>query len=167
MNHPVTHCLAERTYNLNQASRRYDLAHPERRKEQHRHFVVTHRDKVNADMRAYNAKHPEKLRQYRLATNKERTRKLKIAALTLVAKGKPIACEECGCDELVLLQINHIKGGGGREFRNLKSKNVAREVVMKRRDISDLNILCVLCNWAHYIKLKYGVSRHTIKWNKH
>jgi hypothetical protein len=93
-------------------------------------------------------------------------KRMRTAALNLLARGKPIVCESCGCDVFEFLQINHVNGGGSAEYRARRGRRITTEIVRGRRAIDDLNILCALCNWAYFFQLKYGTSSYTITWNK-
>ena len=95
--------------------------------------------------------------------NKYFYNKRKLKALKIVGKGI-IKCTNCGCDDIRILEINHINGGGYKEYKEKRKYHGSRssflvnEIVMGRRKIDDLNILCHVCNHAYYIKLKYGID---------
>lgn len=88
--------------------------------------------------------------------------KRKLKALNIVGKGNLI-CSNCGCKDVRILEINHINGGGYKEYKNIRNKSsrtaiLTNEIVMGRRTIDDLNILCHVCNHAYFVKLKYGIE---------
>lgn len=69
-----------------------------------------------------------------------------------------IKCENCGCDDESLIEINHINGGGTKEIRSGYSYVFA--IIKGRRKVDDLNLLCKLCNTLHYIDMKYGREKY-------
>ncbi len=76
-------------------------------------------------------------------------------ALEIVGQGR-LKCRNCSCTNFDLLEINHIRGGGGKEFRRKGNTTFYRDIAAKRRRTSDLNILCKLCNTLYYLNKRYG-----------
>jgi hypothetical protein len=65
-----------------------------------------------------------------------------------------------------LLEINHKNGGGGKEMSNgHNSMSFYRDIIALRRQVSDLEILCRVCNAKHYLESKYGKLPIEVKWN--
>ncbi len=85
-------------------------------------------------------------------------------ALEIVGRGK-LVCKNCGCDKIKLLEINHIHGGGRKEFSKRGNSLFYLDIIAKRRKIVDLNILCRLCNWLHYLQQKYGKLSYKISFS--
>lgn len=119
----------------------------------------------------YNQKHPERIEKYkeyhkkhskeRGKINRERVKKV---VFNLISNNNPI-CNNCGCDDVRLLEINHIVGGGNKELQNGKRTNVFMwDIYMGRRETMDLNLLCRACNALHYLELKYGKLPMKILW---
>jgi hypothetical protein len=79
--------------------------------------------------------------------------KLKIKTLEIVGKGK-VECCNCGCKDIRILEINHIYGLPDKSDR----KNLYTRIRKGERKTEDLNILCMLCNIAYYIKLNTGLE---------
>jgi hypothetical protein len=52
-------------------------------------------------------------------------------------------CRKCGCNDVRVLQVNHIGGGGIKELRTRISK-MRGEILRGER--KDLDILCSNCN---------------------
>lgn len=113
-----------------------------------------HKPNVPA-LKAWRAKNPgyatEKSRQYRQI------------ALRVIGGGV-VACAECGCDDERLLEINHKDGGGGKEMRAKTSHKFYRDIARLIRPCGDLNLLCRVCNAAHYLESKYGELPFLIVW---
>jgi hypothetical protein len=83
--------------------------------------------------------------------------RLRIGALQTVSQLQVPHCANCGCDFLPLLQINHKNGGGRREKQQYVTNRIFYRAIIKgRRQITDLNVLCDVCNAVHYAQLKYG-----------
>lgn len=53
-------------------------------------------------------------------------------------------CAECGITDMRILQINHLNGGGGKEFVGYGSsgKNFYNAILRGERTTDDLNVLC-------------------------
>lgn len=89
-------------------------------------------------------------------------RRRRLETLRIVGRGK-IECCKCGCDNIALLTINHINGGGTRE-RVMKGNHLQEDVRCGRRPIDDLNLLCAPCNWLDHYERKFGQTGHAITW---
>lgn len=99
----------------------------------------------------------------RAKKNRELIRKV---ILNIISNNNPV-CENCGCDSLPLLEINHKNGGGTKEVRSGKSTNqFYLDIYKGRRNTDDLNLLCKVCNSLHYLELKNGKLPYTITWSK-
>lgn len=90
----------------------------------------------------------------------QRYRTLALAKLAKLWETK-VVCIRCGCDHLLLLQVNHRNGRG----RSEASAKLWRKVI-KLSDADAKNqfdIRCFLCNWAYYVQMKYRCS-YQIAW---
>ena len=54
-------------------------------------------------------------------------------------------CEKCGNEDTRVLQVNHLRGGGGKEWQS-NHRQLYKAIVEGSRCTNDLNILCVNCN---------------------
>lgn len=122
----------------------------------------------------YLKKHPERTQglkewikkpENKKRHSKEWNERLHIGVLRIISKNLHPKCINCGCDDIRLLEINHKKGGGTKEFETGK---YAREFYWKifklERPVDDLEVLCRVCNALHYVKLKYGKLPFVVKW---
>jgi hypothetical protein len=73
-------------------------------------------------------------------------------------------CANCGCDEFNLLEINHINGGGRVAAKVRQSRQLYRDIVSNRVELSDYNVLCRVCNALHYVQDILGVKGHKVTW---
>ena len=105
---------------------------------------------------------PEKVKK---SMDKWRKR-LRQSVFFLVAKGNPIECVNCGCNNQNLLEINHIDGGGNKEIKLKGIMQFYMEIRNLKRDTTDLEIRCRVCNSLHYLELKYGKLPFKIIWKK-
>lgn len=101
-----------------------------------------HRDKRLARQLRYQ-------REYYWGLRKELVRKL---------GGK---CVVCGITDIRVLQVNHLNGGGKKEFRNSHNKDYTtflRDVVRGVRGIEDLDLRCA----NHNVLYEYEVGRRVL-----
>ena len=84
--------------------------------------------------------------------------------IRLLQKINPeLKCENCGCDVISILEINHIFGGGVKELS--KDYSAFRTAIMKgTRQTDDLELTCRVCNNLRYVKSK-GINNHKVIWN--
>ena len=78
-------------------------------------------------------------------------------------------CVICGCDDVRALEVNHIRGGGGRESRSRGRAGSALlygMILNGTRSTADLNVLCRPCNQVDYILRKHPnlSGRWLIRW---
>lgn len=107
---------------------------------------------------------PEKERMYQ----KRHRDKIRLAAMEVVGRGR-LECSNCGCNNILLLEINHLNGGGAKELRHGNPYRFYADLAQGRRPTDDLNLLCRMCNALHTVRLKYpeiGV-RFEILWRPH
>lgn len=108
------------------------------------------------NMARYRKNHP-KYREKENLEGRKRTLEFKKQAMIKIANG--IICSGgCGCNDLRILEINHI---GGRSYDERSSLNPNRGDAFYKAIISGeytkpLSILCRVCNAAEYVKRKYG-----------
>ena len=93
--------------------------------------------------------------------SKEYMKELRRKVIDLI--GGPI-CAECGCDEFRILEINHIEGGGTREHKEKRYKKMLCDIVYGRVDAKKYNVLCRVCNAAHYVSSLLGIPGHRVIW---
>ena len=55
--------------------------------------------------------------------------------------------------------------GGGKEIKE-KGAKYYWEIIQGKREITDLELVCKVCNAKHYLELKYGKQPFQIKWIK-
>jgi hypothetical protein len=107
-------------------------------------------------------KHIANSRRYRL-TEEGRTqvkrwpRELRRRAMAVITAGGPLVCRNCSCDILDVLEIHHKNGDGRPDHPRLYSR-----IINSKRAVSDLGILCKICNFAEFIQRKFGLSGFNI-----
>lgn len=94
--------------------------------------------------REYSRKYQQNLREKNPKRKRqlwhEHYERLKASAFTKLG-GK---CVKCGIDDVRVLQIDHINGGGTRESKLRGNLFAYRRVI---NGDSDLQLLCANCNW--------------------
>lgn len=134
--------------------------------------MIDARDKIEYTKR-YMELHPERkerLSEWGKKHAREHSQKthmdLRRKVFAIVSKSTHPKCENCGCDDIRLLEVNHKNGGGNEEWKSGRnSMTIYRNIVMLRRTVEDLNILCRVCNAKHYLESKYGALPFEVKWN--
>lgn len=107
-------------------------------------------------------KNPDKRRQFHLGYR----RQSRIQALKTVGHGI-IECTGCGCIDTRIIEINHMNGGGAQEAKKRRDQlRFYLDIISGKRQIEDLNLLCKVCNIAHYVQLKYGIKSFEIIYNR-
>jgi hypothetical protein len=91
----------------------------------------------------------------------------KVRMLALLKVGNK--CAVCGCDDVELLEINHVNGGGKKEVREMFGGIVAsfyRAILNGERSTKGLNVLCVLHNQLDRVeRIKPGTeTKYRISW---
>ena len=122
-----------------------------RRKEYHRKY-----------MKMYMQKYRDRCRQEgKIYWNKAYDRELKVKVMEVL--GGPI-CAECGCSDKRILEINHVNGGGNKECNNSSTdrRKIFRKIVAGKISRKNYNILCRVCNAAHYVRKILGIKGHRI-----
>lgn len=107
-------------------------------------------------MRNKRKNEPEKVRQA------DRNYALKLRQRVLDFYGK--SCENCGCSVEEILELNHINGGGRSEARLIGTKSLYRKA-LKLEERTNYNLLCRVCNAAHYVGDLLGIKGHSITWS--
>lgn len=67
-------------------------------------------------------------------------------------------------DEVSLLEINHINGGGRAMAKTRQNRPLYRDIAKGRVELSEYNVLCRVCNALHYIQSILGVKGHRVTW---
>ncbi len=73
-------------------------------------------------------------------------------------------CCNCGCDDFSVLEINHINGGGRKALKGKQNRQLYRDIVNDKADLSEYNVLCRICNALHYVQEILRVSGHQVLW---
>ena len=104
-------------------SKEYRKRNAERIRKRKKEYYQSHREQATAQVRQWRAK-------------------LRSEVIEFLG-GK---CTKCGFDDPRALQIDHIHGGGHRDYRSHKNQYDFYKVILEKRR-SDLQLLCANCNW--------------------
>lgn len=113
------------------------------------------------------AKYQDIHRDHRNALQRKRDKKKRRKVLDIVFTARfkvlkvisndNLSCAQCGCNDIRLLEINHINGGGSKETdKGRKNSYFWNNILSGKRKTDDLEILCRVCNARHYLESKYG-----------
>jgi len=145
-------------------SRQYYQTHKEKKIEYSRQYYQTHKEKCRERHNEYGQKyrqiHGEKLSEYA----RKRLEQVRWKIINLLGN----KCVKCGFPDLRALQIDHVHGGGRREWREFNGcMKYFRHILEKIKDGSkDYQLLCANCNLIkkyenHEVRRKHeGVDKH-------
>jgi hypothetical protein len=92
---------------------------------------------------------------------RDKTRDWRIRVLKILGN----KCSNCGCDDLRMLEINHLKiGKSGRPKLHGGSSGFYLKILDGRIPKEDLDVRCRVCNALHYCQKKFGDSSHKVIW---
>lgn len=77
---------------------------------------------------------------YNRAYHKAQSKVLRVAVLVLLGN----RCVQCGFSDSRALQVDHIRGGGGKERAKLFSRGIYWRIL---RGARGYQLLCANCNW--------------------
>ena len=81
-----------------------------------------------------------------------------------VLSGPKICCENCGCDVISVLEVNHINGGGS--LRKESGVRLWRLVItLAERAKEFFNVRCKICNQLEYVERCFAVRGYKIIWS--
>lgn len=80
----------------------------------------------------------------------------KLRALQIISGLQTPECNNCGCANIIILEVNHKNGGGRRE--NKRGLALYREIIAGRRKTKDLNVLCRVCNAKDDVERRFGLQ---------
>ena len=73
-------------------------------------------------------------------------------------------CSNCGCSDFSVLEINHINGGGRKALKIKQNRQLYRDIVNDKVELSEYNVLCRICNALHYVQEILGIKGHQVSW---
>lgn len=88
----------------------------------------------------------------------------RLRAKVIAHLGGP-ACWECGCRVESILEINHRRGGGRKQTSTMPlRRTMYRSILNGILKKDDYDILCRVCNAAHYVRNILGITGHQVTW---
>ncbi|MBA3785875.1 MAG: hypothetical protein H0X15_10130 [Acidobacteria bacterium] len=58
-------------------------------------------------------------------------------------------CSNCGYNDFSVLEINHIYGGGRKALKVRQNRQLYRDIMNDKVELSEYNVLCRICNALH------------------
>ena len=126
---------------LNQYHREYYQANREQLLQNKREEYKNNKEEIKQKTSAYRQAHPEMVR---LADAKHRI-KLKTEVLSYYSNGKP-KCANCGIDDMDVLTVYHIDGGGGKLRATGKEWSALHRWLKSNKYPNGYQILCANCH---------------------
>jgi len=87
-----------------------------------------------------------------VASSKKYRDRLRSAALAFLG-GK---CVKCGFSDERALQIDHINGGGRKEFLEIHAHGIHKKILETPGSLSEYQLLCANCNWIKRVENHEG-----------
>jgi hypothetical protein len=140
----------------------YKEKNKEKIKKQNREYYLKNKKRIDKYREKWVKEHPELQKK----TKKKSREKVRVAVLKMIAKSEHPVCENCGCDDIRLLEINHINGGGYQDTKGCRGSRFYQKIYKKQRPTDDLNVLCRVCNAEHAMELRYGKLPYKIIYQK-
>ncbi len=125
----------------------------EKHREQMREYMIAWR-KRRKESDSYNEE--EERRKWR-----EQHKRVREKAMERLGGKK---CSNCGCDDFLVLEINHINGGGRKALKEKQNRQLYRDIMNDKVNLSEYNVLCRICNALHYVEEILGVKGHQVLW---
>ena len=147
-------------------ARAYREKNKEKQKLYKKEYYQKKREKLLQKSRSYAQKNTTRIKEYL----KEYYVKIKLKVFARIDPA--MKCAICGCDDIRLLEINHIKGGGKKEQQIFKednhrsSQNIIMLIHKGKRGTEDLNLLCRVCNSIDHLERVYGHTGLRVVWDK-
>ena len=108
----------------------------------HKDYYQSHREVIKQKTTKYRREHPEMVKQ---ADRKIRAR-YKMEVFTHYSDGNTPACANCRIDDIDVLVIDHINGGGAALRRNKTEASNLVWWLKKNNYPSGYQVLCANCN---------------------
>jgi len=157
-------------WNSSEKARAYNRAYREKNREEllkkQREYYQKNKEELNQKASRYAQKNTTRIKEYL----KEYYVKIKLEVFARIDPA--MKCAMCGCDDIRLLEINHIIGGGHKEQQRLKktdhnlSQNFTMLIHKGKRGTEDLNLLCRVCNSIDHLERVYGNTGLRVVWDK-
>lgn len=102
-------------------------------------YYDEHRDRVRELGRTWREKNREKI----LAQSRERRKEYRARVLQALG-GK---CASCGISDERVLQIDHVNGGGNKEYKREGNHDYSYYRRILEKNCEGYQLLCANCNW--------------------
>jgi hypothetical protein len=132
-------------------AKKYREIHREEIKEYNKEYVKKNWESVYAYRKKWVQEHPEARKKIKHNS----IEKVRIEVLRILSNGNPV-CVNCGCDDIRMLEINHINGGGYQDTKGCRGSRFYQKIKQGKRKTDDLNVLCRICNAWHALELRFG-----------
>jgi len=129
-----------------QASQRYYQKHREELKQQGREYYWQNREELIQRKRKFRVENRDKIR----AQDKAFRLRQKMKVLTYYSNGQ-LRCVRCGIDDLDVLCIDHIEGGGTKHTAIVGTGGKFYSWLISQGFPSGYQVLCHNCNWKKRI----------------
>ena len=151
-------CPSCSAINFKMIKKKYRESHLEQEKQQKKRYRETHKEEINAYMKKWSKNNRDKRRSICNKSSKKLYDKRRIQVLEYYG-GRPPKCACCGENHIEFLGIDHIKGGGVKHRKKIKSKyNNIYSFLVRNNFPKGFRVLCYNCNLSRGF---YGYCPHT------
>lgn len=135
---------SENREKINKTQQAWNKANPEKVKEHAKNYRDKHREKNKLTSKNWvqnnRERHNRCLRKY---THKLHDKVIDLLGGKCISHIKYFGCE---CIDKRILQVNHIDGGGCKEFKKVGSIRFYKAILDGKRKTDDLDVRCANCN---------------------
>jgi len=136
-------------------SKKYNMS--EKAKENQKRYRETHREKINTNKRKNWSGYYQRHKQSILERNKKYRKRDKKILVHHYSNGT-MKCALCPCEDIDVLTIDHVDGGGNKMRKKMKSISGITHFytfLIKKKFPDGYRVLCFNCNHKEALRLGY------------
>lgn len=152
-------------YKDKERNKAYYESHKEQKKAYYEAYRESHKEQKKAYYKAYYESHKEQFKAYRESYKEQRkayyeSHKERSIAQSLARYAKMVKiynreklikllgnkCSICGIDDIIVLQLDHIYGGGNKDLISLKNTRYEYYIMHIEEAKAKLQVLCANCH---------------------
>lgn len=129
--------------------RNYYLNHKDKYVKYAKKHYLKHKEKYNKQSREWHQKNKTRMNEF----GRKHRRKRKVEILEHYGG---VQCFICGVDDIEVLTLDHVAGGGTKQRRKFKDGHATYRWIINNNYPDGFRVLCRNCNWKEYLKSLRG-----------